>query len=228
MPSAAPSFSPSPPRRAARPPWTRARPPTTAASSPSTPAAAPRGHGGAFPPPPRRAAPPPWTRARPPTTAASSPSPPAAAPGGPGGAIPPPPRQAAPPPSWTRTRPRTTAASSPSPPSFLSATPLRRRLALLLYRIPRRIKGTIRKCPFQFVFPRACGDDGREGPSQGVARRRSDLDRLASQRAAFVYGVSAFPQGEEDASFFGSRMAGQGSAKRRRSCDGSCGGRRRR
>ena len=36
----------------------------------------------------------------------------------------------------------------------------------------------------------------------------SDMDRLAAQRAAFVYGVSAFPQGEEDASFFGSRMAG--------------------
>ena len=34
----------------------------------------------------------------------------------------------------------------------------------------------------------------------------SDLDRLAARRAAFVYGVSAFPQEEEDASFFG-RMA---------------------
>ena len=54
----------------------------------------------------------------------------------------------------------------------------------------------------------------------------SDMDRLAAQRAAFVYGVSAFPQGEEGASFFGIRMAGQGSVKQRRSCDGSYGGRR--
>ena len=54
----------------------------------------------------------------------------------------------------------------------------------------------------------------------------SDLDRLAARRAAFAYSVSAFAQGEEDASFFGSRMAGQGSARRRRSCDESCGGRR--
>ena len=54
----------------------------------------------------------------------------------------------------------------------------------------------------------------------------SDIDRLAAQRAAFVYGVSAFPQGEEDASFFGRRMASQGVARLRRSYDGSCGGRR--
>ena len=53
-----------------------------------------------------------------------------------------------------------------------------------------------------------------------------DLDRLAARRAAFAYSVIAFAQGEEDASFVGSRMAGHGSARRRRSCDGSCGGRR--
>ena len=52
----------------------------------------------------------------------------------------------------------------------------------------------------------------------------SDMDRLAAQRTAFVYGVSAFPQGEEDATFFGSRMAGQGSARLRRSCDGTAAG----
>ena len=34
----------------------------------------------------------------------------------------------------------------------------------------------------------------------------SDLDQVAARRAAFVYGVFVFPQGEEDASFFG-RMA---------------------
>ena len=54
----------------------------------------------------------------------------------------------------------------------------------------------------------------------------SELDLLAAGRAAFAYSVSAFAQGEEDASFFGSRMAAQESARRRRSCDGSCGGRR--
>ena len=31
----------------------------------------------------------------------------------------------------------------------------------------------------------------------------SDLDRLAARRAVFVYGMSMFPQEEEEASFFG-------------------------
>ena len=50
----------------------------------------------------------------------------------------------------------------------------------------------------------------------------SDLNRLAARRAVFVYGVFAFPQEEEDASFFG-RMAIFTRLKEARLCDASIG-----